>query len=150
MITSKDLEIVAELAGEALMTESDAEENDCVDGRNECFDAIQRVWAEVHRLESLMNADLLIIDDPHTVGDNEHNFELAYEHRVRDYNLPQDGWDSLNDIAIINDIAIEEANKAINKTNKFADWIYAGREVALIVGGVVMIGTVFYLAFSVF
>jgi hypothetical protein len=140
MITSKDLEIVAELAGEALMTESDAEENDCVDGRNECFDAIERVWAEVHRLERLTN----------TAGDNEHNFELAYEHRVRDYNMPQDGWDSLNDIAIINDIAIEEANKAMNKTNRIADWIYAGREVALIVGGVVMIGTVFYLAFSVF
>jgi hypothetical protein len=52
MMTYKDLEIVAELAGQCLMTESDAEENDCVDNRNECFDAIQRVWAEVLRLQS--------------------------------------------------------------------------------------------------
>ena len=52
MMTYKDLEIVAELAGQRLMTESDAEENDCVDNRNECFDAIQRVWAEVLRLQS--------------------------------------------------------------------------------------------------
>ncbi len=50
----------------------------------------------------------------------------------------------------LNDIAIEEANKAMNKTNRIADWIYAGREVALIVGGVVLIGTIFYLSFSVF
>ena len=49
MISYKDLAIVAELAGEALMTESDAEENDCVDGRNRDFDAIQRVWDEVAR-----------------------------------------------------------------------------------------------------
>lgn len=115
MMTPKDLEIVAELAGQCLMTESDAEENDCVDGRNECFDAIQRVWAEVSRLESLMN----------TAEDNEPN-------------------------ECLNDIAIEEANKAMNKTNRIADWIYAGREVALIVGGVVLIGTIFYLSFSVF
>jgi len=47
MISYKDLTIVAELAGEALMTESDAQENDCVDDRNESFDAIQRVWDEV-------------------------------------------------------------------------------------------------------
>ena len=50
MISYKDLAIVAELAGEALMTESDAEENDCVDGRNRDFDAIQRVWDVVARL----------------------------------------------------------------------------------------------------
>lgn len=114
MMTPKDLEIVAELAGQAIMTESDADENDCVEDRNECLDAIQRVW------------------------------EFAFVLRVRDYNLPKDGWDSLNDIAI------KEANKAMNKTNRIADWIYAGREVALIVGGVVMIGTIFYLVFSVF
>jgi len=47
MISYKDLTIVAELAGEALMTESDAQENDCVDDRNKSFDAIQRVWDEV-------------------------------------------------------------------------------------------------------
>lgn len=57
MMTSKDLEIVAELADQALMTESDAEENDCVDGRKECFDAIQRVWDEAIRLKSLMSTE---------------------------------------------------------------------------------------------
>ena len=45
----------------------------------------------------------------------------------------------------LNDIAIKEANKAMNKTNRIADWIYAGREVALIVSGVVLVGTIFYL-----
>ena len=47
MISYKDLMIVAELAGEALMTESEAEENDCVEGRKRDFDAIQRIWDEV-------------------------------------------------------------------------------------------------------
>ena len=49
----------------------------------------------------------------------------------------------------MNDIAIKEANKAMNKTNRVTDWIYAGREVALIVGGVVLFGTISYLMFSV-
>ena len=49
----------------------------------------------------------------------------------------------------INDIAIKEANKAMDKTNRVTDWIYAGREVALIVGGVVLFGTISYLMFSV-
>jgi len=47
MISYKDLMIVAELAGEALMTESEAEENHCVEGRKRDFDAIQRIWDEV-------------------------------------------------------------------------------------------------------
>ena len=107
MMTSKDLEIVAKLAC-AYLNDVDAEEDGWVGGRDECSDAFERVMVEVHRLERLTNE----------AGDNEHNFELAYEHRVRDYNLPQDGWDSLNDIAIVNDIAIKEANKAMNKTNR--------------------------------
>ena len=49
MISYKDLAIVAELAGEALITESDAQENDCTEERNKAFDAIQRVWDEVAR-----------------------------------------------------------------------------------------------------
>ena len=63
MMTYKDLEIVAELAGQCLMTESDAEENDCVDGRNRDFDAIQRVWAEVDRLRRWQMISEVSIDN---------------------------------------------------------------------------------------
>jgi len=51
MVSYQDLVIVAQLAGDHLMTETDAEENDCVDRRNECFDAIERVWTEATRLK---------------------------------------------------------------------------------------------------
>ena len=47
----------------------------------------------------------------------------------------------------LDETAIKEANKAMNKTNRIADWIYAGREVALIVGGVMFFGIACYLLF---
>ena len=44
--------------------------------------------------------------------------------------------------------ALKEANKAMdNRTTKILDWIYAAREVMLIINGVMLFGIICYLIF---
>lgn len=63
------------------------------------------------------------------------------------YELVVDSDGRFHQVGIDDEIPLREANKAMNKTNRITDWIYAGREVALIVGGVVLFGTICYLVF---
>ena len=71
---------------------------------------------------------------------------------LNDVDAEKEGWFErvmveVHRLESLDETAIKEANKAMNKTNRIADWIYAGREVALIVGGVMFFGIACYLLF---
>ena len=77
-------------------------------------------------------------------------FEMYNERpSTHTFKLPDSGWDSLNKAEDheINE-ALKEANKAMdNRTTKMLDWIYAAREVMLIINGVMLFGIICYLIF---
>ena len=70
--------------------------------------------------------------------------------QVRNNNLLPSAYYEMNDHdpnPLITE-ALKEANKAMDKrTNKMLDWIYAAREVMLIINAIILFGIVCYLLF---